>query len=422
MSRGTSVPERRSAVKLVDIDIGPSPERAGHSRLSGVVRYDDARGGPAEEVFWFEVPDTFAGDLSASGNAWLAMLLPVAIASDERLVLSRPVDPQLLDGARDLMLAWREFHPQDPDVAIEAEVDSTARLAGARSASFFSGGVDSFHTALRPRAAPLDELILALGSFDTARGDRASYARIEARMRRAADLLGKTLVPVTTNQMRTSRISSALALRSAHSLLAALALALEDRYARVLYSSWADHRWRVHDPDYTLIVQLLSTRRTRFENEGVSFYRVEKIVAIAESEAARETLRVCYQSGHEDNCMRCAKCLRTAVALEALGGLERWPTFGGKALTARQAGRTTITRIAERHYWEELPPLCRRHGREDLARAAERVLARARLLDPFRPFVRRLRRNPRVAGWTHRAEALIQDVDPLSLRPRGGKK
>lgn len=410
-------------MKLVDIDIGPSPERAGHSRLSGVVRYDDARGGPPEETYWFEVPDAFGGDLSRTGNPWLAMLLPVAVVSGERLVLSRPVDALSLDNAHDLMLLWRYLHPDDPAVAIEADREATAtRPAGSRAAAFFSGGVDSFHTALRPRAAPLDDLLLVLGSFDMVGGDAASFARIEARMRRAADRLGQTLVPVTTNQMRTSRASVSLALRAAHSLLASTALAIEGRYARVLFSSWTDQRWNARDGDYTLLAQLLSTSRTRFENEGASLSRVAKIVDIAGSDVVREALRVCYESGHEDNCMACAKCMRTAVALEAVGGLDRWPTFGGKPLPARRVRRTTIASEVERYYWQELPALCRERGREDLARAAERVLARARLFDPFRPLVRRLRRNPVVAGWTHRAEALIQDVDPLSLRPRGGTK
>jgi hypothetical protein len=404
-------------MKLVDIDIGASPERAGHARLSGIVRYDDPRGGPAEEVFWFEVPEEFAPDLTRTGNPWLAMLLPIAVVSGERLVVSRPVDALFLDNAHDLMKTWRYLHPDDPAVTIEADLEAaTTRPAGTRAAAFFSGGVDSFQTALRPRAAPLDDLLIALGSFDMVEGDPASFARIEARMRRAADRLGKTLVPVTTNQMRTSRMTSSLALRASHSLLASIALAIEGRYARVLYSSWTDHRWYALDGDYTLLAQLLSTSRTRFENEGASLSRVDKIAEIAGSDVVREALRVCYQSGHENNCMACAKCMRTAVALEALGGLERWPTFGGKALPAARARRTTISLKIERYYWEELPPFCREHGREDLARAAEHVLLRARMLDPFRPLVRWLRRRPAIARWTHRAEAMMQDVDPLSLR------
>jgi hypothetical protein len=408
-------------MKLVGVDIASSPERAGQVRLTGIVRYDDARGGPAEEAYWLEVPAAVEPSLSASGNPWLAMLLPVAVVSGEPLVLSRPVDATLLDNARDLLLMWRSWFPGDAVTRIEADVSPAAATPDAamrRTASFFSGGIDSFHTALRPRAAPLDELILALGSFDLLAADDASMERVRSRMERAADGIGKPLVPVTTNQIRTRLVHTDPVRRSALSMLAAIGLALERRYARVLVSASIDQHWKPAARDDVLSVQLLSTPHTRFEIEGASLSRVEKTALVAGCAAAREALRVCYQSGREDNCMMCAKCIRTAIALEALGGLERWPTFGGAPLTAARAARATIAWPIERYYWSELPAFCREHGREDLARAAERVLARARRLDPLRGLVRWLRRFPALAAMTHRAESLVQDVDPLSLRRR----
>ncbi|MEO8487640.1 MAG: hypothetical protein ABI585_15035 [Betaproteobacteria bacterium] len=408
-------------MKLLGVDIAPSPQRPGQVRLSGIVRYDDARGGPAEETFWFEVPAALEPYLTASGNPWLAMLLPVAVVSGEPLVLSRPVDASLLDNARDLLLTWRSWFPGDARISIEADVDTTpARHDGEarRTASFFSGGIDSFHTVLRPRAAPLDDLILALGSFDLAAADDASLERVRTRMQRAADGLGKPLVAVTTNQIRTRLVRTDPVRRSGLSMLAAIGLALERRYARFLVSASIDQHWKPARRDDALVAQHLSTPRTRFEIEGMSISRVEKTALVAACTAARDTLRVCFESGREDNCMACAKCIRTAIALEALGGLEHWPTFGGRSMTAARAARATVTIPIERYYWRELPSFCRERGREDLARAAEQVLARARRLDRFRPLVRWLRRFPAVAALTHRAEAIVQDVDPLSLPRR----
>jgi hypothetical protein len=199
-------------MKLVGIDIAPSPEREGQVRLTGMVRYDDARGGPSEEAYWLEVPAAYEPSLSASGNPWLVMLLPVAVVSGEPLVLSRPVDATLLDHAHELMAIWHGWHPHLPAVPIEADVldgDAPGPAAGAggarnpRTASFFSGGVDSFCVALRDRAAPIDDLLLVLGTFDLADATPEALERVRATMQRAADALGKTLVPVTTNQIRT---------------------------------------------------------------------------------------------------------------------------------------------------------------------------------------------------------------------------
>ena len=89
-------------MKLAGIDIGPSPDRRGQVRLTGLVRYRP-RGGVAEEAYWYEVPEAFAGELTTSGNPWLVGLLPVAVTLGEPLTLAQPVDANLLDNAHDLM-------------------------------------------------------------------------------------------------------------------------------------------------------------------------------------------------------------------------------------------------------------------------------------------------------------------------------
>jgi len=53
--------------------------------------------------------------------------------------------------------------------------------------------------------------------------------------------------------------------------------------------------------------------------------------------------------------------------------------------------------------------VCREVGRDDMARAIRKVLFRSRLHDPFRPFVRWLRRNPAIRPLTYRLERLVQE-------------
>ncbi|MEO8487757.1 MAG: hypothetical protein ABI585_15635 [Betaproteobacteria bacterium] len=400
-------------MKLERIDIGPSPVRRGHARLTGWVRYDRPADGVAGEAYWYEVPDAFAGDLTTSGNPWLAALLPVAVTLGESLVLSRPVDARQLDNARELMLAWAHWFPQRQPVPIEADVTPSAPPGSpdalSRTATFFSGGIDSFWTALRPRAAPLDDLVLVLGTFDLAAADDAALDRVRARMQGAADAMGKVLVPITTNQMRTRLASTDPRRMSGHSMLGSATLALESRYSRVLASTSVDLDWPDGEGNESVLSELLSTSRTRFAAEGALVSRVDKTALVARSEAARGALRVCFLSGNEDNCMACVKCLRTAATLEALGGLARWPTFGGRPLPASRVARATLAEEVERYFFAELPPFCRARGREDLARAAESAIARARRHDAFRPLVRWLRRNPRVARATRWLEARVQD-------------
>ncbi len=413
-------------MKLERIDIDRSPERPSAVRLTGFVRYDDTTAGPAEESCWYDVPEAFASSVTDSGNPWLAGLLPVAVALGEPLVLDRPVDALLLDNVREHMAIWHYWYPHRKPVPVEADVLPGEPAPGretqaqpdlaARTASFFSGGIDSFHTALVPRHVPVDDLLLVLGTFDLVSGDQASFDRVEAKMQAAADAMGKVLVPVTTNQMRTRMAASDPKGLAGGSMLAAAALALERRYVRVLTSSSLDPGWLGPLGGHVLTTPLYSTRRTRFEEEGFGYSRVDKTALVGRSDAALAALRVCFMSGDETNCGECVKCLRTMIALEAMGVLAL-ASFGTRSLDASRVARVTVVDEHERYYYEELPPFCRRHGRPDLADAVERALARSRRHDRFRPFVRWLRRFPVVGAATHRLEALVQDKGRVDYRP-----
>jgi hypothetical protein len=412
-------------VKLERVDIGPSPDRGGHTRLTGVVRYDRPRDGLAEEAYWYDVPDAFADALTTSGNPWLAGLLPVAVTLGETLTLTRPVDAMLLDHAHELMDIWEVWYPQRRAVPIEADVvpdpgapeaDAPAAGRARRSACFFSGGVDSFCVALRERAAPIDDLVLVLGTFDLADATPQALERVRSTLQRAADALGKTLVPVVTNQVRTQMRRSDPRNLSGMSMLAAAALAVEHRWRRVVVAAGCTLDTLVPTAANPVVTPLVSTSRVRFDDEGVAMSRVAKTVVVARSDAALAALRVCFRSGDETNCMRCLKCLRTATTLEALGVHGRATGFRTASLDPARVARAAVVEMIDRHYFGELPPFCRAHGRPDLARAVERALARARRHDRIRPLVRWMRRFPLVGAATHRLEALVQDADAAARR------
>lgn len=88
---------------LVSVRVEEAPTRS-RVRLVGDVAYDDRPRTP--EPYWFEFPEEFAGDLSATGNPWLACLLPLAVVRREPLRLCRPRDPTLVGNATRLMETW----------------------------------------------------------------------------------------------------------------------------------------------------------------------------------------------------------------------------------------------------------------------------------------------------------------------------
>ena len=396
-------------MKLADIAISPSPDRAGWTRLSGIVRYDAPQDGKREEAYWFDFPDAHADAITTSGNPWLACLLPVAVEIGEPLVLSRPVDAQMLDFAGDRMAIWHWWNPRHAPVRIEADVEAAPAEPGARTVSLFSGGVDSFYTALTPRAWPIDDLLVIHGAFDLMHAKRESFERVHAKLRAAADALGKVLIPTATNLLQTRLGATDLATMSQGSMMGAVPLALERRYARILIPSSIDLNWKAAWGTHPITDAMLSTSATIVTEDGLATRRMDKTEFVARSDIALSTLRVCLFTGNETNCMRCEKCLRAAIALEAMGVLGRAPAFGTTKLDVRRVARMPIGDPDVRHYYEELIPFCRERGRDDLADAVARSLARARRHDPFRPLVRRLRALPVIGAATNWLESRVHE-------------
>lgn len=396
-------------MKLADIAIAPSPERGGWARLTGQVVYDAPQDGKREEAYWFEFPDAHTDAITTSGNPWLACLLPVAVEIGEPLVLSRPVDPQMLDFAGDRMAIWHWWNPRHVPVRVEADVEAAPAKPGARTVSLFSGGVDSFHTALTPRAWPIDDLLVIHGAFDLMHAKRESFERVQAKLQAAADALGKVLIPSATNLLHTRLGATDLAFMSQGSMMGSVPLALERRYARILIPASLDLDWKEAWGTHPITDAMLSTSATIVTEDGLATRRMDKTEFVASSGVALSTLRVCLFTGNETNCMRCEKCLRAAIALEAMGVLGRAPAFGTAKLDVRRVARMPIGDPDVRHYYEELIPFCRERGRDDLADAVARSLARARRHDPFRPLVRRLRRLPIVGAATNWLESRVHE-------------
>jgi len=307
-------------LRVDHIRIEPSPDGEGRVRLLADVTYAD-RG--AAEAWWFEVPATHADDLSETGSPWVAALLPLAATLGEPLEIAAPVDPELGRGAREVLATWADWYAFAHEVEIRAE-EGWVMHKGTRSAAFFSGGVDSFHTALT--RTPLDELIF-VGGFDLPRQATEATATVRRSLQAAGEDLGIPLVFVRTNWRETRAAAVDWELMGHGALLAAVGLALESRYARVWIptSCLESDRWPWGSDPRT--DPRLSTSALRIEHDGQDKDRHERAAVVAESETALAHLRVCWSSPDGGNCGRCEKCLLSMLMMEVVAGLERCPTL-----------------------------------------------------------------------------------------------
>ncbi len=380
-------------MELKDSSIIRSPGTEKRVRLSAEVAYRDRRIGA--EVYWFEVPEKFAEFLSMSGNPWLACLLPLAVTLGEPLRIHRPVDRVLLENVHELMRIWKCWYSHLHIVPIEADVDDTQRhQPPSKTASLFSGGVDSFFTVLHHDNIPasvrqtrVDDLLFVCG-FDIPLRNAQAYARMRNTLRRAASDLGKELIGISTNVGATLIQRTAWAPLSHGCALASVGLALEKRYRSVLIASTHGYNDLTPWGSHPLTDPLLSTSRTKIVHDGAAFDRIEKTELLADSDVAMQSLHVCWVLQSDKNCGACNKCYRTMTALALLGALNRCTTFKEGSFDEKKLPRIYSRSENDRFFLRQVRDLALRKGRPDIARAIERSFRYSRRFDNRQPVVR----------------------------------
>lgn len=369
-------------MRLSQVDIIDSPLSPGHARLTARVEYRDRV--RAVEQLWFDVPGELSDALSRNGNPWLACLLPLAVTLGEPLEIEPPVDPLLYEGARALMQVWHGWYPGERHpVELHCEllepgtIDPTHRVA-----TFFSGGVDSFHTLLRHEPmggavlpVHIDELITVWG-LDVPLGNPAAFARVRETVDSVATALGKSSVTMATNLRESGWRATNWGLMGQGPALASLALVLEPRYRRVLLPSSLAYSttraWGTHP----LVDPLLSTTRMEVRDDGAHDNRRSKISAIANSALAMQHLRVCWMAQSDRNCGKCEKCLRTLTIFELAGKRDRCVTFPPDAWSLEALASLRYRNELDRRYMAKLAMHAEALGRNDIARAIGRAVRR----------------------------------------------
>ncbi len=313
----------------------------------------DRRPEPFELYFKFPIEYTDFVTVSADPFA-VAMLAPAMVAG-ETLQIVPPVSPRLhfqLGRIRDIFHAWYPWLTRSEIEASPGAVDT--RPVAHRAATFFSGGVDSFYTLLKvhrhePLPSPLTHMIFMRGlekPLDFLRGVEESQRLVE----RIAESVGVRCM-VGESNLRTYFDADWLTLYSG-SGLAAAALSLSGGFSHVCIASSYSYRDPVFLGSTPLVDERYSTERLQVVHDGADLSRPEKLARIIEwdKDLVLKYLRVCVMNyGGAYNCCECRKCVRTLVALRALGVLEEATTFPNKSTRhwAEQITTDSVAFVAE---------------------------------------------------------------------------
>jgi hypothetical protein len=268
-------------------------------------------------------------------ETFLAALLLPAMARRLPIECESPVSPALLrqlPTIQDIYATWTPTLARVPVHAPAGPVEEP----GDEVAAFFTGGVDSFHTAL----AHQDEIrtLVYVKSFDPPVRAQAVTLEIRSRLEAAAARLGARLVEVTTNARAPRVISVTEPARLSPTLwnfelahgaaLAAVAHGLPAAVGRVYVAASTTYDDLFPWGSHPLLDPLWSSESLRIVHDGCAFTRIEKVRRLAGSDVALDALRVCAVPERTlYNCCRCEKCIRTMVGLDIAGGLDRCRAF-----------------------------------------------------------------------------------------------
>ncbi|MCU1531368.1 MAG: hypothetical protein JWO49_939 [Arthrobacter sp.] len=320
-------------------------------------------------------PITFSANVSLDqgSSPWLPVALPLAMKAGRPLHVAGPLDQFAVGNAARAQTVLHRWFPELNQVGLfvdsfTGDVPREDRGVGC----FFSGGVDSFHSALA-RADDITHLIFVTGfDIELSNDDLAEQALQGARATAAA--MGKHLIEVKTNLRTLSNKHVQWGRHYFGAALATVGLLLSDHiHTAIIPSSYyVDdlYPWGSHpelDP-------LWSNSKVRFEHHGTDRTRPQKVQAISEDDAAMDHLRVCWRNPDGAfNCGRCEKCLRTMVNLRIAGALERCRTLPSEfAIEEIGASANGLSKIYAR---ENLDALLASDVQDQELEAALRALA-----------------------------------------------
>jgi hypothetical protein len=310
----------------------------GAVRVTGVVQSQSA--GWLQPYIEYRVPQHFVED-PADGLA-SALLLP-AMRAGETLHIAPPVSPRLcvmLPRIRDIFHTW---WPHLARIAVDATPAAPrTRVAPARAATFFSGGVDSFYTLLKHHGghgdlpATMTHLIFMRGVETRLQNIRKAdeterWIRDIAAATCGEAILGETNIRTVLQGPEDNLHWE----RHYHgSALASIALGLSGGVSFVCVPSAFSYNHLVAHGSTPLVDEMYSSDHLQVLHDGAEASRAAKVGRITEwnRDLVLEHLRVCnYNRGGAYNCGRCKKCVRTAIPLRVLGLLPQARTFEDKS-------------------------------------------------------------------------------------------
>ncbi len=367
-------------MKILDLN---QIQDGGRVKATAIVQWEDCDQ-PERQIF-IETTADCASDLTADPHAFLVgCLVPALHFGERRIVLSRRICPTLMEGlqtAMAVLVHWSKGTWRPLSIDAKSLHTPRHRKPNRSAALFLSGGIDSLAALCVNREThPLDHPGAAkdgfvVHGFDIGgviqRGmkypvfDRAMEAlkpvALDARL---------NLIPVYTNIRHLCDDRNLWLNRFFGAVLAALSHAFSKRVHLSYIASSYDLAHLHPCGSHPLLDPFYSSFDVRIVHRDLELSRMEKIRKVVQWDAAFQNMRVCLANVPDRlNCGRCEKCVRTMLALVALGALHKTRAFIEDDVFPENLSGFSI-RIRDRgSFYREIIPRLAERGRKDLVDA-----------------------------------------------------
>jgi len=364
-------------MKVVNLRI---EERGPFTRAAATLLWENQNLPPQE--LYIEVPTSCAEGFSCNPDAFLvACGVPAMYYGEERIVVEGAVCPTLKSGLQSAF-GWLHhwFGVGNPHIAIEGDVRTeVVPLPPGRTASFFTGGVDSWaNLLLNHNTYPADHPGFIRDCFlvyGLQRVQRSNFERAVEEFRLLETDVQVRFIPIYTNIYGhlIDRDTNYTFWKDAYNgpALAAIAHTFAQRYTAISIASGNDIPNLVPLGTHPVLDPYFSSYNLRLSHDCITHSRLAKTQLIAQSTVALQNLRVCDMPEipqNRQNCGYCEKCVRTTATLEALGSLKHTQAFPYQTLSRQTLAKAChIKHSGIAAIYQGLIPLLDAQGRSDLS-------------------------------------------------------
>lgn len=398
-------------MKLNRVEVGRSPLDSTKVRLCGNLSILE---GSEDIEVWFDVDEELADGLATSGAPWLIAMIPYAAEHGGTIEIDLPTDTLLVENATMSARVYRKWFPHLKPYNIEANRQVIVTDAD-KSVSFFSGGIDGMHTALRhsplagsEQVGAIDELLMVWG-FDVDLQTPEEFRNIFDNGKRFSERLGVPLRSIATNIRKPNTYWRRLWGPLSHTLgRAACAHVLERRYKSAVWGSNFLAEDSIPGGSHPWTDQYSSSTSLKTWVDGNAHSRMDKIAFLSRFPWALEDVHVCYHDMSSSNCGRCIKCIRSAIAIDLVGlsGTCRSLSLPVPQNVIRSA---YCGSAAERTFFIEMLEYAQKVGRKDIEESLSITLRRSEYMRPVMSFAQWSKGKPVVWRFGRMFSRAIDD-------------